>query len=52
MSLPTDNPMLRTDSYKASHFLQYPPGTTRLLGYLSSALVRRLGRALMAWRSL
>jgi NitT/TauT family transport system permease protein len=26
--------------------------TLGLLGYASSALVRRLGRALMAWRSL
>src|SRR5947208_14487026 len=36
MSMPTDNPILRTDSYKASYFLQYPPGTTRLLGYFES----------------
>ena len=36
MPLPTDNLILRTDSYKASHFLQYPPGTTRLLGYFES----------------
>lgn len=36
MSLPSDNLILRTDSYKASHFLQYPPGTTRLLGYFES----------------
>jgi nicotinamide phosphoribosyltransferase len=36
MSLPSDNIILRTDSYKASHFLQYPPGTTRLLGYFES----------------
>jgi nicotinamide phosphoribosyltransferase len=31
-----DNLILMTDSYKASHFLQYPPGTTRLFGYLES----------------
>jgi nicotinamide phosphoribosyltransferase len=36
MSLTNDNPILRTDSYKASHFLQYPPKTTRLLGYFES----------------
>jgi nicotinamide phosphoribosyltransferase len=36
MTLPSDNLILRTDSYKASHFLQYPPGTTRLLGYFES----------------
>lgn len=30
------NLILMTDSYKASHFLQYPPGTTRLFGYLES----------------
>ena len=36
MSVPSDNLILRTDSYKASHFLQYPPGTTRLLGYFES----------------
>ena len=36
MTLPNDNLILRTDSYKASHFLQYPPNTTRLLGYFES----------------
>ncbi len=30
------NPILNTDSYKTSHFLQYPPGTTRLFAYLES----------------
>ncbi|MGH9462240.1 MAG: nicotinate phosphoribosyltransferase [Vicinamibacteria bacterium] len=30
------NLILMTDSYKASHFLQYPPGTSRLFGYLES----------------
>lgn len=33
---PSCNPILRTDSYKASHFLQYPPGTRRLFGYLEA----------------
>ena len=32
----TFNPILDTDSYKASHFLQYPPGTTSLFAYLES----------------
>ena len=36
MSAANENLILRTDSYKASHFLQYPPGTTRLLGYFES----------------
>jgi len=31
-----DNIILDTDSYKASHFLQYPQGTTRLFSYLES----------------
>lgn len=31
------NPILNTDSYKTSHFLQYPPGTTRLFAYLEVA---------------
>ena len=30
------NIILDTDSYKASHFLQYPPGTTKLFSYLES----------------
>lgn len=30
------NPILRTDSYKASHFLQYPPNTTSMFSYLES----------------
>lgn len=30
------NPILNTDSYKTSHFLQYPPRTTRLFSYLES----------------
>lgn len=30
------NPILDTDSYKASHFLQYPKGTTGLFSYLES----------------
>lgn len=28
------NPMLRADSYKSSHFLQYPPGATRVSSYI------------------
>ncbi|AFZ68006.1 nicotinate phosphoribosyltransferase [Deinococcus peraridilitoris] len=34
--LSDDNLILDTDSYKASHFLQYPSGTTRLFSYLES----------------
>lgn len=30
------NPVLDTDSYKAGHHLQYPPGTQKLFGYLES----------------
>jgi nicotinamide phosphoribosyltransferase len=30
------NPILNTDSYKTSHFLQYPPGTTNLFSYVES----------------
>src|ERR1019366_1393322 len=29
-----DNTLLKTDSYKTSHWLQYPPGTTRVRSYL------------------
>lgn len=31
-----DNFLLKTDGYKYSHFTQYPPGTTKILSYLSS----------------
>ncbi|MFT2721058.1 nicotinate phosphoribosyltransferase [Deinococcus sp. A31D244] len=34
--LSDDNLILDTDSYKSSHFLQYPQGTTRLFSYLES----------------
>lgn len=30
------NLILNTDSYKASHFLQYPPGTTKVYSYIES----------------
>ena len=30
------NPVLNTDSYKTSHFLQYPPGTRRVFAYAES----------------
>lgn len=32
----TDNLILDTDSYKSSHWLQYPSGTTKLVAYLES----------------
>lgn len=35
MTLP-HNLVMDTDSYKASHWLQYPPGTTSMLSYLES----------------
>ncbi len=35
-SLNDRNIILDTDSYKSSHFLQYPKGTTRLFSYLES----------------
>lgn len=31
-----DNLILKTDSYKASHWLQYPPGTSGMYSYLES----------------
>ncbi|QLP98317.1 MAG: nicotinate phosphoribosyltransferase [Rhodoblastus sp.] len=31
-----DNILLDTDSYKASHFLQYPPGATQVSSYVES----------------
>lgn len=30
------NPILNTDSYKTSHYLQYPPGATRVFSYVES----------------
>jgi nicotinamide phosphoribosyltransferase len=32
----TINPILNTDSYKASHFLQYPPETTHVFSYVEA----------------
>ena len=32
----TENPILNTDSYKTSHYLQYPPETTRVFSYVES----------------
>ena len=31
-----DNIILNTDSYKASHWLQYPPNTTSVLSYIEA----------------
>ena len=31
-----NNIILNTDSYKASHFLQYPPGTTQVMSYIEA----------------
>ena len=30
------NPILNTDSYKASHYLQYPPGASAMFSYIES----------------
>ena len=30
------NPILNTDSYKASHYLQYPPATSHVFAYVES----------------
>ena len=32
----TVNPILNTDSYKASHYLQYPPGTEQVFSYVEA----------------
>lgn len=32
----TENFLIDTDSYKASHYLQYPPGTTSMFSYVES----------------
>ena len=32
----TDNPIMDTDSYKASHWLQYPPDVTSMYSYFES----------------
>jgi hypothetical protein len=31
-----DNIICATDSYKVTHFLQYPPGTTKVYSYFES----------------
>src|SRR5882724_9643874 len=36
MKILPENPLLDTDSYKFSHFLQYPPGTEKIIDYLES----------------
>lgn len=36
MSMFRINPILNTDSYKASHYLQYPPFTTNISSYIES----------------
>ena len=35
-SIIPENLILDTDSYKASHFLQYPEGTTKIFSYIES----------------
>jgi nicotinamide phosphoribosyltransferase len=36
MNYETENYLIDTDSYKASHYLQYPPGTTSMFSYIES----------------
>jgi nicotinamide phosphoribosyltransferase len=36
MKILAENPLLDTDSYKFSHYLQYPPGTEKIVDYLES----------------
>lgn len=36
MSAILHNPILNTDSYKASHYLQYPPNTSAMFSYIES----------------
>lgn len=36
MNIEPDNILLNTDSYKASHWLQYPPGTENVFSYVES----------------
>ena len=46
------NLLLRTDSYKASHWLQYPPGTQRVFSYVESrggAFTHAVFFGLQAW---
>jgi len=33
---PFDNIIMMTDSYKVTHFMQYPPGTTKVFSYFES----------------
>lgn len=35
------NPILKVDSYKASHFLQYPPGLTAQYAYLEARILAK-----------
>lgn len=36
MSLLMQNPAVMTDSYKAGHYKQYPPGTTQIMSYFEA----------------
>lgn len=36
MNYEAENFLIDTDSYKASHYLQYPPGTTSMFSYIES----------------
>ncbi len=41
-----DNPILDTDSYKLSHFRQYPPGTTAVSAYIEARKGGRFDKVL------
>ncbi len=41
-----ENPLLDTDSYKASHFLQYPPGTEYVYSYIEARKGGRFDKTL------
>lgn len=36
-----ENPIVDTDSYKSSHYLQYPPGTTSIYSYIEARSCKR-----------
>jgi nicotinamide phosphoribosyltransferase len=35
-----DNPLIDADSYKVSHYLQYPPGTSSMFSYIEARLAQ------------
>lgn len=43
-----DNPILNTDSYKPSHYLQYPPGTEYVESYIEPRVLGKFPAAVFA----